>query len=113
MPHLILKYNGIPAIILHDTTLAELPDHIARGFPEFAADYADGLITGEEVEDVSGVVVVQADGKDAVRDAYVAAKAAITTMAQNAAIPADARQAVVTLGLCVEALLRYLNKRIA
>src|SRR4030042_239969 len=49
---------------------------------------------------------------DEVRDAYVEAKAAITTIAGNAAIPSDARQAVVKLGLCVEALLKLLQRRI-
>jgi hypothetical protein len=51
--------------------------------------------------------------KDDLRDAYVVAKAAVQTMAANAAIPADARNAVVKLGLCLEELLKYLNRRIA
>lgn len=56
---------------------------------------------------------VPATDRDDVRDAYVAAKAAVQTMAANAAIPADARNAVVKLGLCLEELLKYLNRRIA
>jgi hypothetical protein len=85
---------------------------------------ADGSITWgptmtpEQIAAVQAVVdahnpATPATDKDDVRDAYVIAKAAVTTMAANAAIPVDARQAVVKLGLCVEALLMYLNKRIA
>lgn len=50
---------------------------------------------------------------DAVRDAYVAAKAAIQALAADGTVPATVRQAVVKLGLCVEALLIFLKRRIA
>lgn len=50
---------------------------------------------------------------DAVRDAYVAAKAAVQALAADGSVPAVVRQAVVKLGQCVEELLRALNRRIA
>lgn len=50
---------------------------------------------------------------DAVRDAYVAAKQAVQALAVDASVPAVARQAVVRLGQCLEALLRYLNRQVS
>lgn len=49
---------------------------------------------------------------DAVRDAYVAAKAAMTTFAADSTL-ANAKPALIKLGQCVEELMKYLNRRIA
>lgn len=51
--------------------------------------------------------------QDAVRDAYVMAKAAVQALAVDASVPAVARTAVVRVGQCLEELLIYLNRRIA
>jgi hypothetical protein len=53
-----------------------------------------------------------ATDRDDVRDAYVAAKNALETFAANSTL-ANAKPALLKLGLCVEELLKYLNKRIA
>lgn len=49
---------------------------------------------------------------DLVHDAYVAAKAALTTFQGDSTL-ANAKPALLKLGLCVEELLKFLNKRIA
>jgi hypothetical protein len=49
---------------------------------------------------------------DAVRDAYVAAKAAMVEFNANATL-ATAKPAIIKLGLCVEELLKFLKHRIA
>lgn len=50
--------------------------------------------------------------KDNVRDAYVAAKAATEEFAADSTL-AKARTAIIRQGQCLEALLLYLNRRIA
>lgn len=50
--------------------------------------------------------------RDAVRDAYLAAKAATEDFAADSTL-AKARTAIIRQGQCLEALLLYLNKRIS
>jgi hypothetical protein len=110
------------AIIIGPKFVEELQAAGLLGLPFAWGD--DGVImydtsmTPVQVAAVQAVLAAHnpsapATDRDDLRDAYVAAKAAIQTMAANAAIPADARNAVAKLGLCVEELLKYLNKRIA
>lgn len=72
------------------------------------------LREGEVYVEVFSRPTITADsqGVDAVRDAYLAAEQAVQALATDATIPAVARQAVVKLGLCVKALLIYLNRRV-
>ena len=63
---------------------------------------ADGTITG----DPAWVDV------DDLRDAYVAAKAAVTEFNANSTL-ATAKPAIIKLALCVEELLKFLKHRIA
>lgn len=51
--------------------------------------------------------------RDDVRDAYVIAKAATLDMVANPTDLAKARTAIVRQGQCLEALLLFLNRRIA
>lgn len=50
--------------------------------------------------------------RDDVRDAYVAAKAAMEEFAANSTL-ATAKPAIIKLGQCVEELLKFLNRRIS
>ena len=69
--------------------------------------------TWEERESMPDITSSLADqAKDDVRDAYVAAKAAMVTFEATSTL-ANAKPALLKLGLCVEELLKYLNKRIA
>jgi len=73
------------------------------GYPQGQRAIIDAVLTTHDPN---------AEEKDDVRDAYMAAKQAIVDFNANSTL-ATAKPAIIKLGQCVEELLKFLNRRIA